>query len=165
MMERLHPEPSVIWSFSDAQWLSLPYHGWCWVPSCWSRYPKVRVRAGSVSSKCVLSPLPVMAPLPQRGAVPEKRDQNRYQVGAGTCVGTVLAHQSEFHIAPDLPPSQTPVMATLAPFRCHASSIPTNCALSSAMVVFALVGSGWSKRGWRKCSLQARAHAGAVMGN
>ena len=57
-------EPGVSRGFFSAQWLSLPYWGWGWVPSCWSRRPEGRIQAGSHPCKGVLSPFPEPAPSP-----------------------------------------------------------------------------------------------------
>ena len=47
-----------------AQWPWPHYHRWGQVPSCWSRSPEGWVQADSTPFKCVISLLPVLAPLP-----------------------------------------------------------------------------------------------------
>lgn len=65
-MEELEPEPGVSW----ASPLISACHQWLgWVPRCQNRSPEAWVQAGSISSKCVLSLLPAVVSLFQRGAV------------------------------------------------------------------------------------------------
>ena len=52
------------WFFS-AQWLSLPYWGLGWVPSCLSGSPEGRIQAGSNPCKRLLCRLPELAPHPR----------------------------------------------------------------------------------------------------
>ena len=51
--------------FFSAQWLSLPYWGWGWVPSCSSGSPEGRIQAGSIPCKRLLCRLPELAPHPR----------------------------------------------------------------------------------------------------
>lgn len=58
--------------------------GWQWVQSCWSRSPESQVQAGSLPSKCVLSPIPALISSPQKGSVLE---QEGLEKALGKCQG------------------------------------------------------------------------------
>lgn len=97
----LELEPVVSHGFSYAQWLSLPY---VHIPMFWSRNPERWVQAGSIPSRCALSPLPAKHFQPRGEQRWNKRGQNGHQLQAGVHGETVLAHQFEIQTAADLPP-------------------------------------------------------------
>ena len=70
--EWLESEPAMSWGFPSAPWLSPAYWRQEKVLSCWSRNLEAQVQAASVPFRCVLSPLPALALLPQRGAALEQ---------------------------------------------------------------------------------------------
>lgn len=57
--------PGVRWDLPSGQWLSLPYHVWDVIPSCWRRNRDGQSRAGFVPIKCVFSSLFELWHLPQ----------------------------------------------------------------------------------------------------